>query len=59
MYASPRGICQVYHLARGENMSPKYREMLEKNLDYMLSKELDDPSYYGPKIRDLSDRLGI
>lgn len=40
-------------------MSPEYREMLEKNLDYFLTKELDDPGYYGPKIRDLSDRLGI
>jgi hypothetical protein len=40
-------------------MSPEYRAMLERNLDHMLSKELDDPEYYGPRIRDISDRLGI
>jgi hypothetical protein len=40
-------------------MSAQYREMLEKNLEHMIDKELDDPDYYGPLIRELSDRLGV
>ena len=43
---------------RNETMSAQYREILEKNLAHMIDKELDDPRYYGPKIRELSDRLG-
>ena len=43
---------------RNETMSAQYREMLGRNLDHMIEKELDDPGYYGPKIRELSDRLG-
>lgn len=39
-------------------MDAKYREMLEKNLMHMIDKELDDPYYWGPKIKELSDRLG-
>jgi hypothetical protein len=44
---------------RNETMSDKYREMLEKNLAYMLEMEQNDPDYYGRRIRDLSDRLGV
>jgi hypothetical protein len=40
-------------------MSDTYRKILERNLEHMISKELDNPGYYGPRIRDLSDRLGI
>jgi hypothetical protein len=40
-------------------MSPEYRAMLERNLDSMLEKELDDQDYYGPRIRELSERLGV
>jgi hypothetical protein len=43
---------------RKETMSTQYREMLEKNLAYMLEKETEDEKYWGPRIRDLSDRLG-
>ena len=43
---------------RNETMSAQYREMLEKNLAHMLEKEPEDETYYGPKIRELSDRLG-
>ena len=35
------------------------REALEANLLWMVEHELDDPDYYGPRIRELSDRMGI
>ena len=34
------------------------RPILERNLLWMVEHELDDPEYYGPRIRELSDRLG-
>jgi len=34
------------------------REVLEKNLLWMVEHEYDDPGYYGPRIRELSDRMG-
>ena len=40
-------------------MSPEYEAMLTRNLYWMLDQEADDPYYWGPKIRELSDRLGI
>jgi hypothetical protein len=40
-------------------LSPKYRVMLERNLEHMIKKELDDPDFWGPKIQALSDRLGV
>ena len=40
-------------------MNELYRAMLERNLMHMVEKELDDPDYYGPRIRELSNRLGV
>jgi hypothetical protein len=34
------------------------RDAMEANLLWMVAHELDDPEYYGPRIRALSDRLG-
>ena len=42
-----------------QQMSDTYRKMLEKNLMHMIDKELEDPDYWGPKILDLSNRLGV
>ena len=35
------------------------REALLANLMWMVEHELDDPGYYGPRIRELSDKLGV
>ena len=35
------------------------REVLEKNLLWMVEHEYDDLDYYGPRIRELSDKLGV
>jgi hypothetical protein len=35
------------------------RNVLEANLLWMVEHELDDPDYYGPRIRELSDLLGV
>ena len=35
------------------------RDALEANLMWMVDHESDDTDYYGPRIRELSDRLGI
>ena len=35
------------------------REALLANLMWMVEHELDDPDYYGPRIRELSDKLGV
>jgi hypothetical protein len=35
------------------------RNVLEANLMWMVEHELDDPDYYGPRIRELSDLLGV
>jgi hypothetical protein len=35
------------------------RSALEANLLWMTEHELDDPDYYGPRIRELSDLLGV
>ena len=35
------------------------RDALEANLLWMTEHELDDPDYYGPRIRELSDLLGV
>ena len=35
------------------------RKTLEANLAWMVEHELDDPDYYGPRIRELSDTLGV
>jgi hypothetical protein len=35
------------------------RSALEANLLWMAEHELDDPDYYGPRIRELSDRMGV
>jgi hypothetical protein len=35
------------------------RAALEANLLWMTEHELDDPDYYGPRIRELSDRMGV
>jgi len=40
-------------------MDQEYQEMLEKNLLWMVEQEADDPYYWGPRIRELSDRLGV
>ena len=31
----------------------------EKNLLWMVSQEPQDPAYWGPRIRELSDRMGV
>jgi hypothetical protein len=33
-------------------------EVQEKNLLWMVEHEYDNPEYFGPRIRELSDRLG-
>lgn len=35
------------------------RDALEANLLWMAEHELDDTDYYGPRIRELSDRMGV
>ena len=35
------------------------RASLEANLMWMVEHEPDDTDYYGPRIRELSDRLGV
>lgn len=35
------------------------RNVLEANLMWMVEHELDDTDYYGPRIRELSDRMGV
>ena len=40
-------------------MKPAYQAMLEKNLDYMLAREPEDPEFWGPKIKYLCERLGV
>ena len=35
------------------------RDALEANLLWMAEHELDDTDYYGPRIRELSDLLGV
>ena len=35
------------------------RSALEANLLWMAEHELDDTDYYGPRIRELSDLLGV
>ena len=32
--------------------------VLIANLDWMLGKEPEDPYYWGPRIKELSERLG-
>ena len=41
------------------NLPPTSREALLANLMWMVEHELDDPDYYGPRIRELSDLLGV
>ena len=41
------------------NLPPTSREALLANLMWMVEHELDDPDYYGPRIRELSDRMGV
>jgi len=35
------------------------RDALEANLMWMVDHESDDTDYYGPRIRELSDRMGV
>ena len=35
------------------------REVQEKSLLWMVEQEPENPEYYGPKIRELSDRMGV
>ena len=35
------------------------RDALEANLMWMVDHEWDDTDYYGPRIRELSDLLGV
>ena len=35
------------------------RPILERNLLWMVSQEPRDPAYWGPRIRELSDRMGV
>ena len=42
-----------------KNLPSTPREALLANLMWMVEHELDDPDYYGPRIRELSDRMGI
>ena len=35
------------------------RSALEANLLWMVEHELGDPDYYGPRIRELCDRMGV
>ena len=35
------------------------RDALEANLMWMVDHESDDTDYYGPRIRKLSDRMGV
>lgn len=35
------------------------RPILEANLMWMVEHEQENPEYYGPRIRALSDRLGV
>ena len=42
-----------------KNLPATPRPILEANLLWMVEHELDDPDYYGPRIRELSDRMGI
>lgn len=35
------------------------RSALEANLLWMVSQEPQDPAYWGPRIRELSDRMGV
>ncbi|MFA5409175.1 MAG: hypothetical protein WC343_10445 [Bacilli bacterium] len=35
------------------------REVQVKSLMWMVEHELGDPDYYGPRIRELSDRMGV
>ena len=35
------------------------RDALEANLMWMVDHESDDTDYYGPRIRELSDLLGV
>ena len=34
-------------------------EVQEKNLLWMVGQEPNDPGYWGPRIRELSDRMGV
>jgi hypothetical protein len=34
-------------------------EVLEKNLLWMVEHEPENPEYFGPRIRELSDRMGV
>ncbi len=34
------------------------RACLERNLLWMVAHEQENPEYFGPRIRELSDRLG-
>ena len=35
------------------------RPILERNLLRMVEQEPTDPGYWGPRIRELSDRMGV
>ena len=41
------------------NLPSTQRKAIEANLGWMVAHELDDPDYYGPRIRELSDLLGV
>ena len=34
-------------------------QVLAANLDWMLGKEPEDPDYWGPRIKEVSERLGV
>ena len=42
-----------------DTMMPYDFRKLEKNLLWMVSQEPQDPAYWGPRIRELSDRMGV
>ena len=40
-------------------LPPTPREVQVKSLLWMVDHESDDTDYYGPRIRKLSDRMGV
>lgn len=41
-----------------KNLPATPRPILERNLLRMVELEPQDPAYWGPRIREMSDRLG-
>ena len=42
-----------------KSLPPTPRPILERNLLRMVEVEPQDPAYWGPRIRALSDRMGV